>query len=130
MKKILAAFASTALCASTAFAQSASTAPQLNITTEAALDMAHYAVGLAESRHLKLCVAIEDTDGNLVAFIRMQGAYAGCVEASIAKAKSAARFARNTMEFLKQRVHKIFLLVLFLAFCHLLAVRSLNRAIL
>lgn len=99
MKKILAAFASTLLCASPVLAQAASTAPQLNITTDAAMDMAHYAVGLAESRHLKLCIAVEDTDGNLVAFIRMQGAYAGCVEASIAKAKSAARFARNTIEF-------------------------------
>lgn len=99
MKKILIAFASSIICASSAYAESASTAPQLNITTEAALNMANYAIGLAEKRHLKVCVAIEDTDGNLVAFIRMQDAYAGCVDASIAKATSAARFGRNTIEF-------------------------------
>lgn len=101
MKHLLKVLAVLASCATPALAQpsSSSTAPQLNITTDAAMDMAHYAVGLAENRHLKICIAVEDTDGNLVAFIRMQGAYAGCVEASIAKAKSAARFARNTIEF-------------------------------
>ncbi|MBB2173596.1 heme-binding protein [Gluconacetobacter asukensis] len=99
MKWMFTVLAALASFSAPALAQSSSTAPQLNITTEAALNMAHYAVGLAESRHLKLCIAIEDTDGNLVAFTRMQGAYAGCVEASIAKAKSAARFARNTIEF-------------------------------
>ncbi|GAN99178.1 MULTISPECIES: GlcG/HbpS family heme-binding protein [Komagataeibacter] len=99
MKQMLGVLALLASFATPAFAQTSSTAPQLNITTAAAMDMAHYAVGLAENRHLRLCIAVEDTDGNLVAFIRMQGAYAGCVEASIAKAKSAARFARNTIEF-------------------------------
>ncbi|MFW7268305.1 GlcG/HbpS family heme-binding protein [Gluconacetobacter sp. Hr-1-5] len=99
MKRIFTVLAALASFSTPALAQSSSTAPQLNITTEAALNMAHYAVGLAESRHLKLCIAVEDTDGNLVAFIRMQGAYSGCVDASIAKAKSAARFARNTIEF-------------------------------
>ncbi|WP_242011585.1 GlcG/HbpS family heme-binding protein [Acetobacter fallax] len=99
MKQMFTVLVALASFSTPVLAQSSSTAPQLNITTEAALNMAHYAVGLAENRHLKLCIAIEDTDGNLVAFTRMQGAYAGCVEASIAKAKSAARFARNTIEF-------------------------------
>lgn len=76
-----------------------STAPQLNITTKAALELADYATKLATSRNMKICIAVTDADGHLLAFTRMQGAYAGCVEASIAKAKSAARFSVNTILF-------------------------------
>lgn len=72
---------------------------QPNVSTAAALQLAERATQLAAERHMKICIAITDTDGHLLAFTRMQGAYAGCVDASIAKATSAARFAINTITF-------------------------------
>lgn len=101
MKKYFAFFALSAMFAVPAATQTpaAKTAPQLNVTTAAALELADYATKLAASRNMKICIAVADTDGHLLAFTRMQGAYAGCVDASIAKAKSAARFAVNTILF-------------------------------
>jgi len=72
---------------------------QENVSTAAALQLAERATQLAASRHMKICIAVTDADGHLLAFTRMQGAYAGCVDASIAKATSAARFAINTITF-------------------------------
>jgi len=77
----------------------ATTAAQMNVTTAAAQQLAEYATQVAESRHMKICVSVDDADGHLLAFTRMQGAYAGCVDASQAKATSAARFAVDTIEF-------------------------------
>lgn len=72
---------------------------QPNVSTAAALQLAEKATQLAVERHMKICIAVTDADGHLLAFTRMQGAYAGCVDASIAKATSAARFAINTITF-------------------------------
>ncbi|MFP3373696.1 heme-binding protein, partial [Pseudomonas sp. SIMBA_068] len=72
---------------------------QQNLSTAAALQLAQKATDIARSRDMKICIAVTDADGHLLAFTRMQGAYAGCVEASIAKAKSAARFAIDTITF-------------------------------
>ncbi|WP_205299881.1 heme-binding protein [Pantoea sp. Tr-811] len=72
---------------------------QENLSTAAAQQLALHATELAASRAMKICIAVTDADGHLLAFTRMQGAYAGCVEASIAKATSAARFAINTITF-------------------------------
>jgi uncharacterized protein GlcG (DUF336 family) len=80
-------------------ATASSTAPQENVTTATALELADYATKLAASRNMNICIAVTDADGHLLAFTRMQGAYAGCVDASIAKATSAARFAINTITF-------------------------------
>ncbi|WJD72255.1 heme-binding protein [Pseudomonas asiatica] len=78
---------------------SATVVSQQNLSTAAALQLAQKATDIAASRDMKICIAVTDADGHLLAFTRMQGAYAGCVEASIAKAKSAARFAINTITF-------------------------------
>ena len=80
-------------------AASASVVAQQNLSTAAALQLAQKATDIARSRDMKICIAVTDADGHLLAFTRMQGAYAGCVEASIAKAKSAARFAIDTITF-------------------------------
>jgi len=72
---------------------------QENLSTAAAQQLAERATEMARSRSMNICIAVTDADGHLLAFTRMQGAYAGCVEASIAKAKSAARFAINTITF-------------------------------
>jgi uncharacterized protein GlcG (DUF336 family) len=101
MKKAIALLALCGLVAGPAMAQAAtsSTAPQENVTTATALELADYATKLAASRNMNICIAVTDADGHLLAFTRMQGAYAGCVDASIAKATSAARFAINTITF-------------------------------
>ncbi|WP_213880190.1 heme-binding protein [Pseudomonas sp. dw_358] len=100
MKTISLLFASLTLC-STAFAATApaSVVPQNNVSTAAALQLAQTATQMATQRNQKICIAVTDADGHLLAFTRMQGAYAGCVDASIAKATSAARFAINTITF-------------------------------
>lgn len=83
----------------TASAPVAQVVAQYNASTAAALHLADVATRLAASRGMKICIAVADADGHLLAFTRMQGAYSGCVDASIAKAKSAARFAINTITF-------------------------------
>jgi len=80
-------------------ASSASVVAQYNVSTAAALHLAEVATDLAASRGMKICIAVDDADGHLLAFTRMQGAYSGCVDASMAKATSAARFAINTITF-------------------------------
>jgi uncharacterized protein GlcG (DUF336 family) len=80
-------------------ASAESVVSQPNVSTATALQLAQKATQLAADRHMRICIAVTDADGHLLAFTRMQGAYAGCVEASIAKATSAARFAINTITF-------------------------------
>jgi len=82
-----------------ATAPNTSVVTQENLSTAAAQQLAERATEMARSRSMNICIAVTDADGHLLAFTRMQGAYAGCVEASIAKAKSAARFAINTITF-------------------------------
>jgi uncharacterized protein GlcG (DUF336 family) len=80
-------------------ASAASVVAQYNVSTAAALHLAEVATDLAATRGMKICIAVDDADGHLLAFTRMQGAYSGCVDASMAKATSAARFAINTITF-------------------------------
>ncbi|EIK96159.1 hypothetical protein PMM47T1_12743 [Pseudomonas sp. M47T1] len=82
-----------------AAADTASVVSQPNVSTAAALQLAERATQMAARQDMHICIAVTDADGHLLAFTRMQGAYAGCVEASIAKATSAARFAINTITF-------------------------------
>ena len=93
------AFAQSTPAAAAPSAASAEVVPQYNVSTSAALHLADVATQLAASRGMKICIAVTDADGHLLAFTRMQGAYSGCVDASIAKATSAARFAINTITF-------------------------------
>lgn len=78
---------------------STSVVAQPNVTTAEARRLVGQAVRRAGAQGMRVCVAVSDADGHLLAFERMQGAYAGCVDAAIAKARSAARFATQTNMF-------------------------------
>lgn len=70
-----------------------------SITNSAAFDLINRATETAKQKKLTLCFAVTDRTGNLVAFSRMDDAFPGCIDAAIFKAKSASRFARNTILF-------------------------------
>lgn len=72
---------------------------QPNVSTERARELVAWAVARATAQNMPICVAVADADGHLLAFERMQGAYAGCVDASIAKARSSALFNISTKDF-------------------------------
>lgn len=52
-----------------------------------------------KKRGWPLCIAVADTNGDLVAFLRMEGAQVGSVTVSQGKARTAARFRRETRVF-------------------------------
>jgi glc operon protein GlcG len=76
-----------------------SVASQPNISTAAARRLVAWSVERARRQGMRICIAVSDADGHLLAFERMQDAYAGCVDAAIAKARSAARFHIKTNDF-------------------------------
>jgi glc operon protein GlcG len=52
-----------------------------------------------KKRGWPLCIAVADTNGELVAFLRMDGAQVGSVTVSQGKARTAARYRRETRIF-------------------------------
>jgi glc operon protein GlcG len=72
---------------------------QATISSAAADRLLSYTKQQAINRGYHICIAIDDAAGNLLAFDRMQGANAGCVEAALAKAHSAGLNAVNTQIF-------------------------------
>lgn len=57
------------------------------------------AEGEATKRGWKLCIAVADTNGELVHFVRMEGAQIGSVTVSQGKARTAARYRRDSRVF-------------------------------
>jgi glc operon protein GlcG len=53
----------------------------------------------AKKRNWKMNIAVVDTNGELVQFERMEGAQIGSVNVSIGKARTAARFRRESRAF-------------------------------
>jgi glc operon protein GlcG len=53
----------------------------------------------AKRRNWKMSIAVVDTNGELIAFERMDGAMTGSVTASMGKARTSARFRRETRVF-------------------------------
>ncbi len=53
----------------------------------------------AKKRNWKMNIAVVDTNGELVMFQRMEGAQIGSVNVSIGKARTAARFRRESRAF-------------------------------
>jgi len=53
----------------------------------------------AKKRNWKMNIAVVDTNGELVMFQRMEGAQIGSVTVSIGKARTAARFRRESRTF-------------------------------
>ena len=54
---------------------------------------------VAQADGTPMSVAVVDAAGDLMAFLRMDGAHLGTIEIAIAKARCAARFRRPTRRF-------------------------------
>jgi glc operon protein GlcG len=67
------------------------------------IELAKKVMAAAEAEGIKRgwkeCIAIVDTNGDLVYFVRMEGAQIGSVIASQGKARTAARYRRDTRIF-------------------------------
>jgi glc operon protein GlcG len=71
----------------------------VSIGLEKAKQVMAAAEGEAKRRNWKMDIAIVDTNGELVHFSRMEGAQIGSVSVSIGKARTAARFRRESRAF-------------------------------
>ena len=69
------------------------------ITLERAKQVAAAAEAEAKRRDWKFVISIVDTHGDLVYFVKMDGAQTGSVTVAQGKAKTAARFRRPTLIF-------------------------------
>jgi glc operon protein GlcG len=69
------------------------------ITAERAQDLIQVAVAEAKKRNWPLDIAVVDTHGDLVAFMRMDGGQLASIPISQHKARVAARFRRETVIF-------------------------------
>jgi glc operon protein GlcG len=71
----------------------------LSIGLERATQVLAAAEAEAKKRNWKMNIAVVDTNGDLVHFSRMDGAQIASVQISIGKARTAARFRRETRVF-------------------------------
>ena len=78
--------------------QVATTIP--GITAEAAAQAVQAAVRYAESHGWKINVAVADRSGNLMAFLRMPGAFLHSIDLAIDKAYTAASFGFRTKDWM------------------------------
>ncbi|MBL8474096.1 MAG: heme-binding protein [Rhodocyclaceae bacterium] len=70
-----------------------------SISLEAAKKVLAAAEAEASKHRWKLCIAVVDTNGDLVHFSRMEGAQIASVGISQAKARTSARYRRETRVF-------------------------------
>jgi glc operon protein GlcG len=70
-----------------------------SISGEKAKQVLAAAEAEAKKRGWPLCIAVADTNGDLVHFLRMDGAQIGSVHVSQGKARTAARYRRETRIF-------------------------------
>jgi len=78
--------------------QVATTIP--GITAEAAAQAVQAAVRYAESHGWRINVAVADRSGNLMAFLRMPGAFIHSIDLAIDKAYTAASFGFRTKDWM------------------------------
>jgi uncharacterized protein GlcG (DUF336 family) len=71
----------------------------LPITTEKALSMVVAASAESKKRGWKMNIAVMDSGGNLVAFVRETGAQVASIKVAQAKARAAVEFRRETKVF-------------------------------
>jgi glc operon protein GlcG len=69
------------------------------ITTEKAKQVMAAAEAEAKKRNWKMNIAVVDTNGDLIHFVRMDGAQIASVNISQGKARTAARYRRPTQAF-------------------------------
>ena len=70
------------------------------ITAEAAAAAVQAAVAYAEAKGWKINAAVVDRGGNLMAFLRMPGAFLHSIEIAIDKAYTAASFGFSTKDWM------------------------------
>ena len=70
------------------------------ITAEAAAAAVQAAVAYAEAKGWKINAAVVDRGGNLMAFLRMPGAFIHSIEIAIDKAYTAASFGFSTKDWM------------------------------
>lgn len=63
--------------------------PHLKLTQEGARKLLDAAIAKAEENNTPMCIAVIDDGGNLLAFVRMDGAKIHSIDTSIAKARTA-----------------------------------------
>ena len=73
---------------------------QKNISCEAAAAIAQGAIQKAEELGIKINVAVTDSSGVLMAFLRMPGAFLHSIDISIDKAYTAASFGFPTSQWM------------------------------
>jgi uncharacterized protein GlcG (DUF336 family) len=73
---------------------------QKNINCEAAAKIAQGAIQKAEELGIKINVAVTDSSGVLMAFLRMPGAFLHSIDISIDKAYTAASFGFPTSQWM------------------------------
>ena len=72
------------------------TAAALKLTCDGAMKLLNAAMAKARDMHVPQCIAIVDTGGHLLAFARMDGAYALSVDTALMKAMTAASYGIPT----------------------------------
>ncbi len=70
--------------------------PHLRLTQEGALKLLDAAVAKAEENKTPMCIAVVDDGGNLLAFVRMNGAKIHSIDTSISKARTAVSTRNQT----------------------------------
>ena len=70
--------------------------PHLKLTQEGALKLLDAAVAKAEENKTPMCIAVVDDGGNLLAFVRMNGAKIHSIDTSISKARTAVSTRNQT----------------------------------
>jgi uncharacterized protein GlcG (DUF336 family) len=72
---------------------------QSSVSTELAMKIVQASIARAEESGLKVNAAVVDTGGNLMAFLRSNGAFLHSIEIAIDKAYTAAGFGFATSEW-------------------------------
>src|SRR5687768_4119605 len=79
-----------------AVSKMADTAASLKLTIDGAMKLLHAAMAKAADMKVPQCISIVDSGGHLLAFARMDGAFALSVETSLMKAMTAASYGVAT----------------------------------
>src|SRR5262249_9426103 len=72
------------------------TTPTLKLTSEGAFKLLHAAMAKAAEMKVPQCISVVDASGQLLAFGRMDGAFALSIETELAKAMTAAIYSIPT----------------------------------
>lgn len=88
-----------ALAATPAFAASPTVVTPPTLSSDAAYKVMAYAQKTGAARGYANCVAIDDANGNLLAFYRSGNTAPGCIAAAMAKARSASSNGVDTRHF-------------------------------